>query len=133
MVELAGEDEQELAAEMAAQFLSEDLKESVFGSAKAGAAMWSSVVRLINPLNGRILHEYCLPQNDAAFSVAVVQFACQPEAYFVLVGGAYKMRLRPRQSGGGFIYTFLLSARGDNMDLIHKTHVEDVRGAIEIT
>ena len=36
MVELAGEEEQELAAEMAAQFLQENLPETLFGAPRAG-------------------------------------------------------------------------------------------------
>ena len=52
MREAAGEDEQELANEMAEAFLTENLPESVFGAPKAGAGMWASCIRLINPITG---------------------------------------------------------------------------------
>ncbi|KAG8170399.1 hypothetical protein JTE90_012612, partial [Oedothorax gibbosus] len=43
----AGEEEQELAADMAAQFLSENLDERIFGSPKEGSGMWASVIRIL--------------------------------------------------------------------------------------
>lgn len=64
---MAGEDEKELAAEMAAAFLNEDLAEPSFGRARAGAAMWASTVRLVNALDGTTLHAVPLEQNEAAF------------------------------------------------------------------
>uniref|UniRef100_A0A914WK62 Splicing factor 3b subunit 3 n=1 Tax=Plectus sambesii TaxID=2011161 RepID=A0A914WK62_9BILA len=120
MVELAGEDEQELAAEMAAQFLQENLSEKEFNAPRAAYGMWASVVRLMNPVNGNKLQDFPLPQNEAAFCVAIVTFANQPDAQFVLVGAANRLKLRPRQCSGGYVYTFLLSTQGDHMDLIHK-------------
>ena len=46
---MAGEEEQEAAAEAAEAFLSEDLPEAVFGSVKAGAGMWASCLRVMHP------------------------------------------------------------------------------------
>ena len=66
MIEAAQEDEQELAAEMAAQFLSEDRQEEVFGAPKAGAGLWASIIRLLNPINGQTLQTIHLEQNEAA-------------------------------------------------------------------
>lgn len=67
MVEAAGEDERELAAEMAAAFLNENLPEAIFGAPKAGAGQWASLVRLINPIQGTTLDLVQLEQNEAAF------------------------------------------------------------------
>jgi hypothetical protein len=66
MIEAAQEEEQELAAEMAAQFLNEDRPENVFGAPKAGAGMWASVIRILNPINGQTLQKISLEQNEAA-------------------------------------------------------------------
>lgn len=49
MIEAAGEDEKDLAQEMAAAFLREVLPEDKFGSPKAGPGMWASVVKVMNP------------------------------------------------------------------------------------
>lgn len=67
MVEAAGEDERELAAEMAAGFLNENLPEAIFGAPKAGAGQWASLVRLVNPIQGTTLDLVQLEQNEAAF------------------------------------------------------------------
>ena len=66
MIEDAQEEERELAAEMAAAFLNEELPESVFGSPKASAGMWASIVRVINPITGATLDSVQYDQNEAA-------------------------------------------------------------------
>ena len=67
MVEAAGEEEQQLAAEMAAAFLQENLPEDMFGSPKAGPGMWASQIRLVNPIASKTLQKLPLEQNEAAF------------------------------------------------------------------
>ncbi len=67
MVEAAGEEEQELAAQMAAAFLNENLPENVFGAAKAGPGMWASIIRIVNPITRATLDQIHLEQNEAAF------------------------------------------------------------------
>ena len=49
MVQTAGEEEQEAAAEAAEAFLAEELPEAVFGAPKAGTGMWASCLRLMHP------------------------------------------------------------------------------------
>ena len=49
MVQTAGEDEQEAAAEAAETFLAEELPEATFGAAKAGSGMWASCLRVMHP------------------------------------------------------------------------------------
>ena len=66
MREAAGEDEQELANEMAEAFLSENLPENVFGAPKAGAGMWASCIRVLDPINGETVQQINLEQNEAA-------------------------------------------------------------------
>ncbi|KAF3854455.1 hypothetical protein F7725_022510 [Dissostichus mawsoni] len=98
MVEAAGEDERELAAEMAAAFLNENLPEAIFGAPKAGAGQWASLVRLINPIQGTTLDLVQLEQNEAAFSVAVCRFPNTGDDWYVLVGVARDMILNPRST-----------------------------------
>ncbi|XP_008292643.1 splicing factor 3B subunit 3 [Stegastes partitus] len=130
MVEAAGEDERELAAEMAAAFLNENLPEAIFGSPKAGAGQWASLVRLVNPIQGSTLDQVQLEQNEAAFSVAVCRFTNTGDDWYVLVGVARDMILNPRSVGGGFIYTYRLTGGGEKLEFVHKTPVEDVPLAI---
>uniref|UniRef100_A0A4W6DGK1 Splicing factor 3B subunit 3 n=1 Tax=Lates calcarifer TaxID=8187 RepID=A0A4W6DGK1_LATCA len=130
MVEAAGEDERELAAEMAAAFLNENLPEAIFGAPKAGAGQWASLVRLVNPIQGSTLDQVQLEQNEAAFSVAVCRFTNTGDDWYVLVGVARDMILNPRSVAGGFIYTYRLIGGGEKLEFVHKTPVEDVPLAI---
>lgn len=130
MVEAAGEDERELAAEMAAAFLNENLPEAIFGAPKAGAGQWASLVRLVNPIQGSTLDQVQLEQNEAAFSVAVCRFPNTGDDWYVLVGVARDMILNPRSVAGGFIYTYRLIGGGEKLEFVHKTPVEDVPLAI---
>ena len=67
MVEAAGEEEQELAAQMAAAFLNENLPENVFGSPKAGPGMWASTLSIVDPTARNVLDKIHLEQNEAAY------------------------------------------------------------------
>ncbi len=67
MREAAGEDEQELANEMAEGFLNENLPENIFGAPKAGSGMWASCIRVMDPVNGKTVQQIRLEQNEAAF------------------------------------------------------------------
>jgi splicing factor 3B subunit 3 len=66
MREAAGEDEMDLANEMAEAFLSEDLPENVFGAPKAGPGQWASCIRLLDPIRGELQELIKLEQNEAA-------------------------------------------------------------------
>lgn len=50
MREAAGEDEQDIANEMAEAFLNENLPDKIFGAPKAGPGMWASCLRVMNPV-----------------------------------------------------------------------------------
>jgi splicing factor 3B subunit 3 len=73
MVEAAGEEEQELAAEMAAAFLNENLPEDTFGAPKAGPGMWASQIRIISPIQSKTVHTVSLEQNESAFRYVNLQ------------------------------------------------------------
>ena len=65
-MEAVSDDQRERAAEMAAAFLNEELPETVFGSPKAGAGMWASLIRVFNPVSGLTVDKIQLDQNEAA-------------------------------------------------------------------
>ncbi|CAG0899378.1 unnamed protein product, partial [Cyprideis torosa] len=131
MKEAAGEEEQALANEMAEAFLSEQLPESVFGAPKAGPGMWASLIRVLDPVEGKSHKIIRLDQNEAAMSVALVKFSNQPAAdSFLIVGVANEYQLNPRQVNGGFLYAFKVTNKGTDLVLLHKTPVEEVPGAM---
>lgn len=125
MREAAGEDEQELANEMAEAFLSENLPESTFGAPKAGPGMWASCIRVLEPISGQTVQQINLEQNEAAVSICLVRFAVQPDSVMCLIGVAKDYHLNPRSVGGGLIYTYRLSAQG-GMELVHKTLLDEI-------
>ena len=65
MRDAAGEEEEELAREMAEAFLTEDLPENIFGAPKAGSGMWASLVRILDPVEGKTKQVIRFAQNEA--------------------------------------------------------------------
>ena len=130
MVEAAGEDEQEQAAEMAAAFLSENLPENIFGAPKPGSGQWASVIRILDPISGQTIQKIPLEQNEAAFSIALCKFIGQGDVPFILIGVAKDLHLNPRECNGGLIYTYKLVEEGRRLDPVHVTAIEDVPHAI---
>jgi len=102
LVELATDpDEKALAVEMADSIRNYEPNEAIFGSPRAAQGKWASAVRMINPTTLTTLCNYELPEGEAAFSLAIVQFKNQPNSFFVLVGCAVNMILRPKKHSGG--------------------------------
>lgn len=130
MVEAAGEEEQELAREMATAFLSENLPEDVFGAPKAGPGMWASIVSIMNPITGKVLDKICYQQNEAAQSIALVNFGSKEDNLHLLVGTALDVTLSPRGCVGGYLYAYKVVEGGESLDFVHRTEVDDVPGAI---
>ena len=135
MREAAGEDEQELANEMAEAFLGENLPETVFGAPKAGHGMWASCIRILDPIRGETLQQIYLEQNEAALSIALVRFAAYPDALYCVVGVAKDYHLNPRSVAGGFLYTYrvhrgVLAPGQPPMELVHKTTVDEIPHAL---
>lgn len=131
MREAAGEEEQELAKEMAEAFLNEDLPESIFSAPKAGHGMWASTLKIMDPVKGTIYQTHRFEQNEAAMSVALVKFLNQPEhQWFLIVGVAKDLQLNPRQCNSGFLDTYKMDNGGRKFELVHRTPVDEVPMAL---
>ncbi|KAL3859524.1 hypothetical protein ACJMK2_009740 [Sinanodonta woodiana] len=131
MIEDAQEEEREMAAEIAAAFLNEDLpNEAVYGAPKASQGMWASVIRIMNPITGVTVDKIALEQNESAHSIALVKFANSPEDTYVIIGVAKDLVLNPRSLSGGFLYTYKLINNGEKLELLHKTITDEMPGAI---
>ena len=57
MVESVAEEEREMAAQLAAEFLNEELPELQFGAPKAGMNQWASAIRVLDPI--KVSHSAC--------------------------------------------------------------------------
>jgi splicing factor 3B subunit 3 len=127
MKEAAGPDEEELAKEMAEAFLNEDLPDNIFGAPKAGPGMWASVVRIMDPIEGKAFFLHRFEQNEAAMSLAYIKFASQGDfQQFVVIGVTKDLQLAPRNPGTSYIYTFRLNPECTAMEYLHKTLVDEV-------
>jgi len=92
---------------MAEAFLNEDLPEAVFGAPKAGSGMWASIIRVMDPVEGKTDHLIRLEQNEAALSLCLIKFIHHPvDEQFLVVGVVKDMQLSPRQVTEGFLYTY---------------------------
>lgn len=128
MKEAAGEDEQELANEMAEAFLNEVLPEDTFSAPKAGMNMWASQIRIMDPTTGQTIAKYPMVQNEAIMSMTIVKFN-DGQAY-VVVGGTKDMQLNPKVVNGGFMDVYRIIGNCTSLEFVHRTEVDDVPGAV---
>lgn len=59
-----------------------------------------------------------------------MKFANRGDDLFVLIGVSKDLVLNPRSLSGGFIYAYQVVSGGEKLELIHKTPVEEMPGAI---
>uniref|UniRef100_A0A6B2EBF0 Splicing factor 3B subunit 3 n=1 Tax=Phlebotomus kandelakii TaxID=1109342 RepID=A0A6B2EBF0_9DIPT len=131
MREAAGEDEQELANEMADAFINEVLPEDVFSAPKAGQTMWASQIRIMDPIHGHTISKVPLAQNEAIMSMALTKFhAAGDGRYYLAVGITKELQLNPRISGNGHIDIYRVDSSCNNLEFIHRTEIDDVPGAL---
>ncbi|KAI8088902.1 CPSF A subunit region-domain-containing protein [Halteromyces radiatus] len=105
-----------------------------FGHVRNSKGKWASCIRLIEPFQGETLQEIELDENEAAFSVTVVQFASNPHAsdaleQFIVVGTGTDVTLAPRGCSSGYLRLYrpvLAEDQRLQLELIHKTPVEEV-------
>lgn len=127
----AGEEERELANEMANAFINEVLPEDVFSSPKAGVGLWASQIRALDPIHGQTLFKIPLTQNEAIMSMAILKFSvAQDGRYYLAVGIAKELLLNPRITNGGFIDVYKIDPTCSQLDFLHRTELEEVPGAL---
>ncbi|XP_050301727.1 splicing factor 3B subunit 3 isoform X1 [Anthonomus grandis grandis] len=131
MKEAAGEEEQELAREMAEAFLSEDLPENIFSAPKAGHGMWASQIKIMDPISGTLHNIIKLEQNEAAMSLTLAKFHGQPEhQWFLVIGIAKDFQQNPRVCTQGFLDTYKIDMMCRELELVHRTPVDEVPMAL---
>ncbi|KAI9277669.1 CPSF A subunit region-domain-containing protein [Umbelopsis sp. AD052] len=110
-----------------------------FGHVRNTAGKWASCIRVISPFQGDTLQQIELEENEAAFSVALVQFRNNPHStdsneQFVVVGTGKDVTLAPRTCSSGFIHLYRFvqgeDEQNQTLELVHKTAVEDVPTAL---
>lgn len=72
-----------------------------------------------------------MEQNEAAMSVCLLKFTGQPDHQWFLVMGVSKdLQLNPRQCGTGYLDTYKVDHSCQEMELIHRTPVDEVPYAL---
>lgn len=72
-----------------------------------------------------------LDQNDAAFSIAVCQFASRGEEWYVIVGTGRDVILGPHSSSGGSLILYQVVEEGRKLKYLHTTPMDDVPVALQ--
>ena len=118
---------------MAREILSEhELTPAIYSHPKAGIGKWASLVRIIHPLTGETFWPQELPQDEAAFSICVTEFAGKPDDdYNAIVGTAVGLHFDPRQLlAEGRLRTYKFSKDAPEMTEVHVTNVDEVPHAM---
>lgn len=127
----AGDEERELANEMANAFINEILPEETFSSPKAGLGLWASQIRGLDPIHGHTLFKIPLVQNEAIMSMCVLKFNIAADGrYYLAVGVAKELQLNPRITNGGCIDIYKIDPTCSNIDFMHRTEIEEIPGAL---
>ncbi|KAF9434587.1 Splicing factor 3B subunit 3 [Entomortierella beljakovae] len=108
----------------------EELDPIVFGHTRSAPGKWASLIRILNPTTGETTFKLELEQNEAAFSLAVLNFAADSGSLFLAVGTAADLTLSPKSLSSGFIHIYKFIDDGKGLELVHKTPVDDVPHAL---
>ncbi|KAI8334128.1 CPSF A subunit region-domain-containing protein [Blakeslea trispora] len=109
-----------------------------FGHVRHRAGQWASCIRLIEPFGGTTLQTIDLEENEAAFSVAMVQFrqnphATDPQEQFIVVGTGQNVTLQPRSCTAGYLRVYRIVQAQDGslcLTFIHRTPLEETPHAL---
>ncbi|KAK3816542.1 MAG: hypothetical protein J3Q66DRAFT_432218 [Benniella sp.] len=86
--------------------------------------------KILNPSTGETTFKLDLEHNEAAFSLAVLNFAVDAGELFLAVGTASDLTLAPKSLASGFIYIYKFVNDGLGLEFVHKTAVEDILHAL---
>ncbi|CAG8552610.1 13466_t:CDS:10 [Rhizophagus irregularis] len=103
-----------------------DLSPEVFGLPKAEPGKWASCIRIINPFLGDTTSKIEFEENEAAFSITMVNFHSHNNELFLVVGTAKDANLAPRTCSSGYLYVYQFNEDGNDLNLLHKTQCDDI-------
>lgn len=90
---------------------------------------WASCIRVIDAVTLQTLERLELADNEAAFSVCTCRFHDKGDEAFVVIGTAKNLKIHPRSCAKGYISVFRF-VEGRSLQLLHRTEVEEVPGAL---
>ncbi|ORY72192.1 splicing factor 3b, subunit 3, 130kDa, isoform CRA_b [Leucosporidium creatinivorum] len=107
-----------------------ELPAEVFGLPRAAAGNWASCVRIIDPVEATTIFKLDFENNEAAFSVALVNFHTSKDETHLVVGTGQDTTLAPRTCKSGFLTTYKVLEDGRSLEFLHKTETDDVPTAL---
>lgn len=92
-----------------------------------GNRRWASCISVIDPIADEpsVVHKVDLADNEAAVSAAIVPFAGQENESFLIVGTGKDIVVNPQSSSEGYLHVYRFHDNGRELELIHKTKVEE--------
>jgi len=104
----------------------DELPESFVGVPKNTPGRWASCISIVNPINGQTINRIEFEDNEAAFSIAMVEFAKRGKEKFLVVGSAKDYELCPRKWSACYVRVYQFYDGYRRLREIHRTKVEDV-------
>jgi len=97
---------------------------------KASSGRWASCVRVLEPSVGAQLSCIEFEDNEAAVCLTTCIFHDHPDELMIVIGVGKDMILAPRSSTCGFIYVYRFNEDDKNLELMHKTVIEEAPSAL---
>jgi splicing factor 3B subunit 3 len=109
----------------AAELLADDQ----LGEPRVEAGKWASCVRVLTS-DGEETYTAALDEGEAALCACVVKFAGREEGTLLAVGTTTGLQWSPRRCAGGHVRLYRFTDEGKQLELLHKTEVGGVVGAV---
>ncbi|GAB4816845.1 hypothetical protein N2152v2_003891 [Parachlorella kessleri] len=106
-------------------------REEQYGAPKGEPGTWASCIRVVDPAALRTTCCLELDSNEAALSMCLASFEGGRELGTLLcVGTAQGLKFYPRECQGGFVRVYRVLDGGKSLELLHKTPVGGIPGAM---
>ncbi|KAI8539899.1 hypothetical protein RHMOL_Rhmol09G0218500 [Rhododendron molle] len=98
-----------------------------YGYPKAESEKWVSCIRVLDPRSANTTCLLELQDNEAAFSICMVNFHDKEYGTLLAVGTAKGLQFWPKRSiTAGYIHIYRFVEEGRSLELLHKTQVDGV-------
>jgi splicing factor 3B subunit 3 len=110
---------------------SDSLPEDIFGTPRAGYGKWASCARILD-ISGSVTQDlFEFDNNEVAISICTCQFANREGEISIVIGTVQDLVFEPKRSATcGWIYIFSLINGGKTFQLVHKTKLAEIPGAL---
>lgn len=97
-----------------------------FGRPRAPAGSWASCIRIFDPIGQGTVLKIELEDNEAAFSLATVEFTSREGELYLAVGTARGARLLPKSCQQAYILLYKIIDEGKQLEFVHRTETSEI-------